>query len=351
MRLLKDYKFYLAAVCVFYGIGILFFRDFKPVSTAIESSAQGPLFLVKVLEQEAKTVDKQYVLNAKTEPVRTVHLRAETSGKILKTAASKGDFVQQGALLVQIDPREKESLVKKAAALLAQKKTEFQASEDLLEKGYEASNHFMAAQFALEEAQAEYESRVLSLGYTEVKAPLSGFLNTRVVEEGDFVAIGDPIATLVQTHPLLVVAYATENQVLQLKTSMLAYVEFKDRPRIEGKVRYISQVAELSTRTYRIEVEIPNADYQLPAGMSASLTLPYEKVKAQVCSPSLLCLDSEGDIGLKIVDDHNRVSFYKAEIIQSDLSSISLVGLPDKARIICQGQDFVLVGQEVAVAF
>lgn len=348
MRFFKDYKFYLAAVCLLYIVARLFLGHGDKDASSL--AAQAPLFLVKVIEQEALSLEREYVLNAKTKPARTVYLRAETSGKVLKTCAHKGEFIEKGALILQIDPRDKESLVKKAAALLEQKKIEYEASKDLLAKGYEANNRFMAAKFALEAALAEHESMALSLEYTQVRAPLSGFLNTRDVEEGDFVNVGDSIATIIENHPLLVVAYATENQVSQLKKGLPAYVHFTDSPQVEGKIRYISQAAELSTRTYLVEVEIPNPDYELPAGMSATLVIPYETVKAHVCSPSLLCLDEEGNVGLKVVNAHNRVSFYKAEIVQSDLSSVSLVGLPDKARIICQGQDFVLVGQEVAVA-
>lgn len=347
MRFLKSYKVYLAAILVVYGLGRLFFSTIEKKDANL-SSTSVPLLLVKVIEQEAIPIDRTYTISAKTKPLKIVHIRSETSGRVLQTCVEKGNFIEQGTLLLQIDPREKENLLKKAEALLEQRSIEYKASEVLLEKGYEANSRFMATKCALEEAKAEHERMALSLDYTQVKAPLGGFLQTRDVEEGDFLSIGDSLATLIQNNPLLVLGYASETQMAHLAKGQVAYVHFKDHSPIEGKVTYISQEADNGTRTYAVEVEIPNPDYKLPAGMSASLLIPYEVVKVHQVSPSVLCLDKEGALGVKVVDADQKVCFYKADIVQSELSSVSLAGLPDKARIICQGQDFVLPGQTVA---
>lgn len=349
-RFLKTYKVYLVAVILMYGLAriIVSYVPYLHKDKASAPPKKPSLFCVKVVEQEAMLIDRAYMLTAKTKPLRAVHIRAETNGRILQTCVEKGNFVQKGALLIQIDPREKENLLKTAEALLEQRSIEYKASKDLLEKGYEAHSRFIATKYALEEAKVEYEKMVLSLDYTQVKAPSEGFLQTRDVEAGDFVSIGDSLATLIENNPLLVVGYATESQIAHLKKGQIAHVHFKDHPPIDGKMVYISQEAEPGTRTYAIEVEIPNPDYTLPAGMSASLSLPYAVVKVHRVSPSVLCLDQEGALGVKVVDEHQKVCFYKADIVEADPSFVSLAGLPERARIICQGQDFVLPGQEVS---
>ncbi len=347
MRFLKDYKLYLVAIVLLYGFGRIF-SSYLQKDKAFTVPEKTALFCVKVIEEEASPIERTYTLSGKTKPLKVVHIRAETSGRVLETFVERGNFVQKGALLIQIDPREKENLLKKAEALLEQRSIEYKASEDLLERGYEAHSRFIATKCALEEARAEHERAGLTLDYTQVKAPLQGFLQTRDVEVGDFVSIGDSLATLIENNPLLVVGYATESQVAHLTKDQVAHVHFKGHPPAEGKITYISQEAEPDTRTYAIEVEIPNPDYTLPAGMSASLRLPYEVVKVHRVSPSILCLDQEGALGIKVVDEHQKVCFYKADIVESDPSFVCLAGLPDKARIICQGQDFVLPGQEVS---
>ena len=106
-------------------------------------------------------------------------------------------------------------------------------------------------------------------------------------------------------------------------------------------------MAKVQTRTFRIEAEAKNPDQSTRAGLTANLTIPLETKRAHYISKSMLTLDSEGQIGLKIVDDTNHVQFRAIEIIQDMTDGMWVVGLEDKARIIIVGQEFVAQGQQV----
>ena len=104
----------------------------------------------------------------------------------------------------------------------------------------------------------------------------------------------------------MVVAWVSERAVGQLRPGAVGHARLVTGEVVDGTVRYVSRVAEPKTRTYRIELEIPNPDYAIPAGMTTGLTLPLESVASHFISPSLLSLDEDGALGVKVVDSGGR---------------------------------------------
>jgi multidrug efflux system membrane fusion protein len=103
----------------------------------------------------------------------------------------------------------------------------------------------------------------------------------------------------------------------------------------------------LSTRTFAVELEVPNPDGALPAGVTAEIQISGGTVMAHKISPSLLNLETDGTIGVKTLDDQDRVIFNPVAIARSQTDGIWVTGLPENARIITVGQGYVLVGQIV----
>ena len=68
---------------------------------------------------------------------------------------------------------------------------------------------------------------------------------------------------------------------------------------VTGRIRYLSPVADEVTRTFTVELEIPNPQGALPAGVTAEMRIPGGEMLAQKIAPSLLTLDSDGNIGVK----------------------------------------------------
>ena len=102
-----------------------------------------------------------------------------------------------------------------------------------------------------------------------------------------------------------------------------------------------------ATRTYRVEVELPNADYVIPDGITAEVTIPLSPVPATRVPRSALIVSSAGEIGVRTVDAQAKVGFVPATIIEDDQNFMWLAGVPDGARVIVQGQDFVREGNLV----
>ena len=199
----------------------------------------------------------------------------------------------------------------------------------------------------LESARAELTRARLDLQYMTVRAPFAGALQERVVELGDFVSRGDPIATYVDNRTLVVSADLSEFDAGFVDVGDQAEAHLATGETVQGSIRYVAPVAEEATRTFRVELEVDNSDGALRIGGTAELRIPAETVLAHRISPSLLTLDDAGSIGVKIVDDEGRVEFVVADIALSTNDGVWLTGLPETATIITVGQGYVASGTVV----
>src|SRR5262249_24051306 len=120
-----------------------------------------------------------------------------------------------------------------------------------------------------------------------------------------------------------------------------------DGREVVGALRFIAARAEKETRTFRIEVEVPNADYGIRDGLSAELVVPVDDVPAHRVLPAVLTLGPHGEVGVKTVDESNIVRFAPIEILRQDTNGLWITGLAQNVRLIVVGQDFVVDGQLV----
>ena len=114
-----------------------------------------------------------------------------------------------------------------------------------------------------------------------------------------------------------------------------------------GKVRFVAKTASQVTRTYRVEIELPNADGKIPDGITAEVSLPLAPVPATRVPRSALTFSSAGELGVRAVGTDDRVRFIPVSVVEDEQSFMWLAGVPDGSRVIVQGQDFVREGQKV----
>jgi multidrug efflux system membrane fusion protein len=316
-----------------------------PVSPA--PAEAGGIVSVQVMDSLASPQPRTIVLRGRAEADNVVEIRAETYGRVTKTPAEKGTIVHVGDKLAIIDPSDRAARLAEAKALLQQRKAESDAAKRLAEKGFAPKLNLteLAANLAL--AQAQVAAMEIEISHLSIEAPIEGVLDVRAIEVGSYLQVADPVATIIDLDPIVLVGFATERDVGQLEIGGAANARLLDGRQVTGKLRFISSRAEQETRTFRIEVEVPNADYAIRDGLSAELVIPVDAVPAHRISPAILTLGPSGEVGVKLVDDANKVRFTPVEILREDPAGLWIVGLAEKARMIVVGQDFVLDGQLV----
>jgi len=305
---------------------------------------------VSVRTQEAKPVEQFIVAQGQAEPNRTVTIRAETKGKISEILADEGASVAAGDIIVRLEPNDRKAMLLRAEARVREQQSAFEASESLGKKGYQTQRQADQIFSSLQTAKAELEEARIELERIEVKAPFEGVVLSSPMELGAYVDVNGEVATIVDNDPLVVSVRITQQDVSALKLGQSASVTFATGQQRDGKVRYIAARADEDTRTFRVEVELPNPNGEIPSGISAEARVPTGTVMAHFVSPAALSLNDEGKLGIKTVDEHNKVTFHTASIVLSDVDGAWITGLPPQARVITLGHGFVQIGEEVQVA-
>ncbi|WP_221799586.1 efflux RND transporter periplasmic adaptor subunit [Oceanobacter mangrovi] len=278
---------------------------------------------------------------------RQVTLQAEIKAKVVAIQARKGQQVKAGELLLQLDKRDWPARVKQAEANLKQRQLEQQSARRLSEQGLANQSLLAQAETALANAEAELTSARLQLAATDIRAPFDGIVNNRMVETGDYVREGGQLLQLVDVSPYKAVAGLPENQLNQVQSGIHARVKPVSGPAVAGQISFVAVLANQATRTFRLEVEIANPDNQPVAlGQSAEIIIPLTTRPAYRVSPALLIVDDSGQLGLKTLDQQQRVQFTAVELEGAEQDGVWVFG-PEQLDLITQGAGFVNVGDQV----
>lgn len=317
-----------------------------PPAERTTDNSEAP-FAVRVRMIEAQPRHAELEVRGRTEAEARVEVHAETSARIVERPAREGARVSPGEVLCVLDRGTREARVMEAEAALAQAELDHKASTSLSSKGFAAENRVAALKAQRDAAEARLKEARLELERTIIKAPVAGRLVSPMAEVGTSLSTGDTCATIVDADPILAIGQVSERNVGDIDVGQTAEVRFVTGQTAEGKVRYIAPSADPDTRTFRIEIEIPNPDGRYLDGITVKARLPLEAESAHKISPSILTLNDEGKVGLRTVNDNNQVEFVPVEILGGDTNGMWVSGLPQSARVITVGQDYVTEGQTV----
>lgn len=319
----------------------------EPEQAAAPEAGEQRLMKVEVQALQAAPVARNLTNQGQVEPSRTVEVKAETAAQVVEVLAERGAAVRQGQAIVRLAMNDREAKLAKIEALVDQRERDYEALRKLGLEGHQSQSQIRAAYTALQEARADLAAVKLDIARTTIKAPFDGVLNARPVELGDYVTPGQPVATVVDVHPLRVAIDVPQQHVSQLRTGQEVAVKLVGGRELSGRISYIAAAADASTRTFRVEAQIANAAGDIPAGMSAEVRLPVETVQAHQVSPAVLSLADDGQVGVKTVGTDNRVEFHPVNVVRAEPAGVWVSGLPEQARVITMGQAYVRAGETV----
>jgi multidrug efflux system membrane fusion protein len=326
--------------------GVLFPKP-RVSTVPVAASASEPAPQVQIARVAAQPVARAVALSGRTAPARTVELKAETTGRVVAVGATRGARVARGALIARLDDADRVARLAQTRAVLKQRELEYEGQQQLKPQGYISDAKLAEAVALLETARAELRRAELDLARMEIRAPFDGALQDRNVEVGDYVSPGARIGTFVDERRLVVAASLAETQAAGVRRGLQGRARLATGEEVQGVVRYVAPVADPSTRTFNVELELANPRGSVPVGVTAQIELNVGTVMAHRVSPALLTLDDAGTVGIKILDAQGRATFVPANIARSSPEGVWLVGLPDPAQVITVGQGFVRAGQLV----
>ncbi len=341
----------------------------------------------------ARQIDSAVILRGQTEADRQVELRAETSGRVISEPLRKGAFVEKGQMLCVLDPATRAATLAEAQSRLAEARarlpeatarlqealaqlTEAQlndnAAEKLSQEGFASETRVASTRAAVSSAQAGVQSArtgveasrsgiqsaEASVAAAEkeierltITAPFEGLLESDTAELGSLLQPGALCATVIQLDPIMLVGFVPETQVNRVELGAGAMAKLASGERVEGHVTFLSRAADETTRTFRVEIEVPNPKLRLRDGQTAEIVISADGSKAHLLPQSALTLNDEGTLGVRLVTKENAAQFQPVELLRDTINGVWLSGLPEKADVIIVGQEYVTDGVPVAASY
>jgi multidrug efflux system membrane fusion protein len=319
----------------------------KPAAEQPKAEDKAPARIVKVVTPPRSEHARAIRVSGLTEADKRAVLATRVAGVISELPVRQGQHVKAGDLILMLDAEDKVSSVANARALLSQRRAELDAAERLAKSGNLPKLQLDTAKSNLAAAQSQLETAQAELDRNEVRAPFDGVVDRVPVELGSAVMQGGEVATVLALDPVIARGEVSERDLGYVKIGDRASVRLVSGKTVDGTVRYISRDASSATRTFRVEVAVPNADGAIPAGMTAEITLSAQPTDAVMLPRSVVTLGDKGDLGIRAVDKDDKVVFYPIDLVDDRPQGLVLGGIPAGARVIVAGQELVTEGDIV----
>ncbi len=333
----------LAAIVAWMGSGYVLPGE-APVEQAAATEAAAPSVLVRTTRAEPVTLN--FRSEGQATPDRDTVVVAESPGEIIEMPVRKGQTVARGDVIARLNDTRAQSTLNRAIEQRANAQREFDNATSLLERGASTQTRVSEASAALAAARADVTAAEQALEDLVIVAPFVGRIEALPVSAGEYAASGDQIARVVDNSPLTVTIQVPQQSLSRLEVGQTAQVTFITGQVRDGTIGFVSTAAQAETRTFLTEVQVDNADGEIPAGVSAQVTIPTGEAMAHFIQPSIISLSPDGYLGVKMVED-DRVRFQQIEIVKTEVDGIWVSGLGEEATIITVGQGFVRDGEEV----
>jgi len=367
--------------------------DATPTEAAPAAAEERKAVAVVAVRSTAREMQQRVILRGETRAERSVDVRAETDGRIISPPIEKGTRVAEGDVLCELDPGTRPAEVEDARARLAaamaslpraraqraqaeaaleEAEIDRRAAEGLAKQGFASEKRvanakaavataraqLQTAETAIEESKSAIESARAALARaktqlerTTIRAPFAGVLESATSELGSLMQPGQSCATVLQLDPIRMVGFVPEAEVDRVTTGAEATARLVSGPELAGKVSFVSRSADPETRTFRVEVRVPNPDGSIREGQTAEIEVDTGRVAAHLVPSSALTLDDEGRLGVRLVTADKTARFAPVRVLRDTPDGVWLAGLPETARVITIGQQFVTDGAPVAASY
>lgn len=360
---------------------------------AAQDQEEARVVSIVAMRSTAQPIDNAILLRGRTEAARQVDVRAETAGLVRSEPLRKGAYVEAGQLLCEIAPGTREIVLSEAEARLPEAKARLpeaegrvleaqarlkeaqindNAAKQLSADGFASDIRVAGTQATVQSTLAAVETALAGvesaragilaaeatiaaakteLDHLQITAPFAGLLETDTAELGSLMQLGGLCGTIIQLNPIKLVAFVPETEVAKVEVGARAGGRTTSQQTVEGRVTFLSRSSDPETRTFRVEITVPNDDFSLRDGQTAEIIIGAEGQTAHLVPASALTLNDEGALGVQLATEDNKAAFTEITILRDTTDGMWVTGLPQEAAIIVVGQEYVTDGVEIKATF
>lgn len=265
--------------------------------------------------------------------------------RIDKIFVEVGDHVSKGQRLVQMDAAN----LKQTKLQLDNQEVEFKRIDELYKVGGASKSEWDAAKMAYDVKKTAYQNL---LENTSLLSPISGVVTARNYDSGDMYSGGNPVLTVEKITPVKLLINVSEVYFTKVKKGAPVDVKldvYGDEA-FEGKISLIYPTIDPTTRTFQVEIQLPNQNQKVRPGMFARASLNFG-TEENVVVPDLAIVKQAGagDRYVYVYKD-GKVTYNKVELGRRMGAEYELKsGVPNNSQVVIAGQTRLINGTEVEV--
>lgn len=296
MNLVRQLLLGLVAICAALGIWVAFVPSAAPwleragvydllgmeppATEAAEGSGRGfggGATRVVVAAAETGEVNARVSAIGDGRAARSVTVRSEATGMIRELAVLPGAYVEEGALVAQLDDDAERIALERARLMVADATRNLERFEQLRASGSVPAVQIREAELALRTAELEVDQAEFDLAQRRITAPIAGWAGLLEVAQGDRIGTQDTIAVLTDRSSIQIDFRVPERFIGQLSVGMALEVTPLARPdqMLTGEIVALDNVVDRASRTLRVQGRIENEDDSLRAGQAFSVALSF----------------------------------------------------------------------------
>jgi len=334
-------------------MGVQINKEKARLAEAKKAALKNEIPAVKVITLTLKPrrlVDK-ISLPAEVEPYQDLLVKAEVHGQVVKVLIEEGQTVKKGQTLIQLDDRDYRMHLARADAKYRQAQLDHDRFAALVKKKIAAVTKLDEAEAQLKDLTAQRSEAQLALSRTKIISPIRGRVNEIKAKQGNFVAVGDPVAQVLQFDQVKVTVGVPESDVafvFDLNEADII-IDALNKRKVKGKKVFLSRQPSSLARLFDLELRVPNPDGHILPGMFARVEL-IKQIFNQALAVPLYAIITQGDNRFVYIEKNGHAERRNVEMgplidWQAQVTS----GLRAGESVIVVGQRFLSDGQKIEV--
>lgn len=245
---------------------------------------------------ESKVLPRRLEVTGALTADESADVAAERDGRVARVLVERGTFVEKGAVIALLDPREARATLDQATAQHAWAESEVRRYAELRKKEVVAKSERERKETERDLAKAALDMAQKGFEDTNIRAPFSGVITEKKISEGAFVRRGQAVAGLVKVDPLRAELAIPESAVSAVKVGQKVDLSVQTFPgrTFDGKIAYVGPSLKSEARTLVVEAVLGNHDRLLKPGLFATASIELPASAPLVLAPSAAIVTQAG---------------------------------------------------------